>query len=110
MANADSSTEALYSTLGTDPDLSDIVAIFVDQMPERTDQLRDLLAAADWEGLFQAAHQLKGAAGSYGFQPITPIAAHLEHAIDTTRPEEEIRQAVDALIAVCRSVRAGGPS
>lgn len=100
---------ALYSTLATDPDLGEIVGLFVAEMPNRTATLRDRLAAGDWAELRRAAHQLKGAAGSYGFEPITPAAARLEDAIRESLLEEAIRQMVDELIALCNSARAGTP-
>ncbi len=99
----------LYSTLATDPDLSEIVELFVNEMSHRTANLRARLEAADWEGLRQAAHQLKGAAGSYGFEPITPAAARVEDAIRQAMPEDEIRQRVDELISLCNSARVGTP-
>ncbi len=99
----------LYSTLATDPDLGEIVELFVEEMPNRTANLRARLEAADWDGLRQAAHQLKGAAGSYGFAPITPAAARVEDAIRQATPEEEIREMVDELIALCNSAQVGTP-
>lgn len=102
--------QPLYSTLATDPDLGEIVQLFVEEMPNRTANLRQRLEAADWGELRRAAHQLKGAAGSYGFEPITPAAARLEEAVDRAMPEEQIRQMVDELIALCNSARVGTPA
>lgn len=103
------SSSPLYSTLATDPDLGEIVQLFVEEMPNRTATLRDRLNEADWEGLRRVAHQLKGAAGSYGFEPITPAAARVEDAIRQSAPEDEIRQMVEELIALCNSARPGTP-
>ena len=100
----------LYSRLAEDADLADIVGMFVQEMPERIARLLDRFAASDWEGLRRAAHQLKGAAGSYGFGPISPAAARLEENILQSRPEEEINRAVQELIELCRRARAGTPS
>jgi len=102
-------TELLYSRLAEDPDLADIVGLFVQEMPERIARLLDRFAASDWEGLRRAAHQLKGAAGSYGFGPISPAAARLEDNVLHSRPEEEINRAVQELIELCRRARAGTP-
>ena len=104
------SGHALYSTLAEDPDLAEIVEMFVDEMPERIEQILNCFESEDWTGLQRASHQLKGAAGSYGFPSITPCAGILEAAVRQTRPEEEIRKAVDELVAMCRSVRAGTPA
>jgi HPt (histidine-containing phosphotransfer) domain-containing protein len=102
-------TSPLYSTLASDPDLGEIVELFVGEMPNRVGSLRERLGETDWEGLRRVAHQLKGAAGSYGFQPITQMAASVEDSIRQAQPEEEIRRLVDELIAMCSSARAGLP-
>lgn len=107
MTRTEPTTEPLYSSLAGDPHLGDIVDLFVQEMPGRMANLRDRLNSGDWEGLRRIAHQLKGAAGSYGFDAITPSAAEVEDAIREARPEEEIRRAVDSLVALCDQARAG---
>ena len=97
----------LYSTLDADPDLREIVEMFVEEMPDRTASLLDRANAADWEGLRRVAHQLKGAAGSYGFEPITCSAADLENAVRESRPEEKIRRMVTDLVNLCDRVQVG---
>jgi HPt (histidine-containing phosphotransfer) domain-containing protein len=101
--------ELLYSSLGDDPDLGEIVTMFVDEMPDRIDNLLKRLELEDWTGLERAAHQLRGAAGSYGFDALTPQAGILERAVRERRQEESIRQAVESLIELCRQTRAGSP-
>lgn len=109
MTSAISATEPLYSSLGGDLDLGEIVEMFVDEMPERVGTLLKLLDASDWEALRRAAHQIKGAAGSYGFDPISPCAAQLEQTIKDDQPEEQIRRAVAELADICNRARAGTP-
>ena len=93
-----------------DPDLGDIVEMFVEEIPHRTATLLDQFNASDWEGVRRTAHQLKGAAGSYGFSPISDCAAELEQAVCEDEPEEQIRDAVDALVGICNRVRGGTPT
>jgi len=102
-------SEPLYSSFGTDPELGEIVELFVEEMPDRIQMLIDQYDANDWHGLRRTAHQLKGAAGSYGFDEISPRAARLERFLGDDEPEEQIRSAVEELIAVCGRVRPGGP-
>jgi HPt (histidine-containing phosphotransfer) domain-containing protein len=109
MIESGTSPEPLYSTLAEDPYLGQIVPMFVAEMPDRVGQLLARLEAGDWQGLREAAHQMKGAAGSYGFQPITPAAARLEQAIKSGEPEAEIRRLTEALTALCGRVSAGSP-
>jgi HPt (histidine-containing phosphotransfer) domain-containing protein len=109
MTQVTNGTELVYSTLGGDPDLSEIVALFVAEIPGRVATLLAKLDAGDWEGLRRTAHQLRGAAGSYGFDPLTPSVARLEDATGQHAPEQEIRAAVDSLVALCSRVCAGTP-
>lgn len=109
MSQHESAVKALYSPLANDPDLGEIIQMFVDEMPQRVSKIGDLAAAGDWEELRRAAHQLKGAAGSHGFGPITPSAALVEDAIRDGQPESQIRKAVDELCDLCRRIRAGAP-
>ncbi len=102
-------TEPLFSSLGGDSDLGEIVDLFVEEMPDRVATLLRQLEEADWGELRRTAHQLKGAAGSYGFDPITPYAARLEVAVSESEPEEQIRRAVDELVGLCERTRGGTP-
>ena len=78
-------------------------------MPDRVGNLQRQFESGDREELRRTAHQLKGAAGSYGFDQLTPYAASLEGLIRDGNPEEEILKAQDALVAICQKVRAGAP-
>jgi histidine phosphotransfer protein HptB len=99
--------EPLYSTLGDDPDLSDLVVLFVEEMPDRVANILDLYKRSEWDELRRSAHQIKGAAGSYGFGAITPSAGKLEYAIRDHEPEENIRMAVEDLVTMCNRACAG---
>jgi HPt (histidine-containing phosphotransfer) domain-containing protein len=99
--------EPLYSTLGGDPDLGDLVTLFVEEMPDRVAHIQDMLNRHDWEELKRAAHQIKGAAGSYGFGAISPCAGKLEYAIRDQEPEENIQKAVEDLATMCSRACAG---
>jgi histidine phosphotransfer protein HptB len=99
----------IYSRLAPDPDLRDIVDLFVEEMPNRIAALLDQLQSADLEGLRRTAHQLKGAAGSYGFDAISPAAARVESAIRDNEDEERLQETVRDLVALCQCARSGVP-
>jgi HPt (histidine-containing phosphotransfer) domain-containing protein len=103
------SRASVYSRLASDPDLREIVDLFVDEMPERVAALLEQLQNQDWEGLRRTAHQLKGAAGSYGFDAISPCAGKVEAAIHDGEPEQRIRVTVEELVDVCNRARGGVP-
>jgi len=95
--------------LGTDPDLGDLVDMFVEEMPQRAATLRDSWERADWESFGRAAHQLKGAAGSYGFSDLTPCLTRLDAGVKNRSPEDEIAQLLDEVLDACSRVRGGAP-
>ena len=98
---------AMYSSLAGDPEFSSLVEWFVQELPKRAAAMLEKSNASDWEGLRLAAHQLKGAGGSYGFAPLTPAATRLEDAIASGEGEEEILAAVVELVDLCLGARAG---
>lgn len=101
--------EYVYSRLAGDADLGGIVDMFVDEMSGRVAALLDQLNTADWEGLRRTAHQLKGAAGSYGFDAISPCASKVESAVRDGEPEDRIRATVEELVDLCSRTRCGLP-
>jgi histidine phosphotransfer protein HptB len=109
MTQTSTESEYVYSRLGSDPNLADIVDMFVNEMPNRVELLLDSMSKGDWDAVRQAAHRLKGAAGSYGFDAISPVAGKLEAAVLNKQPEEDIGEAVADLIVLCRRVRCGMP-
>jgi histidine phosphotransfer protein HptB len=110
MSQAIGSAEYVYSSLASDPELGEIVDMFVEEMPARVTALLDHFNRQDWDGLRRSAHQLKGAAGSYGFAAISPCAGKLESVIREGEPEERIRQAITELVDLCGRVRSGQPT
>lgn len=101
--------EPIYSRLGDDSELADILDLFVDEMPARVDKIIRQLDDGNWEELRRTVHQLKGAAGSYGFEPISASAKVLEDSLYDNAPEEQIRDAVRELVSLCGRIRAGRP-
>ena len=110
MTNSTVPASFLYSSLADDPDLGELVEMYVDEMPERIQSLQSVLAAEDWNELSRAAHQIKGAGGSYGFDQLTPLAFALEQATREPNSPAAIRAACDALVDACGRTRAGLPT
>ncbi|MDG2130845.1 MAG: Hpt domain-containing protein [Fuerstiella sp.] len=102
-------SEAIYSSLATDPDLCELAEMYVDEMPDKIVALETAFSSGDMEALRQKAHQLKGAAGSYGFDQLTPYAAALEASIRNQQPPDHICDALNQVITLCRRVRSGQP-
>ena len=96
-----------YSSLAQDEDLSELVLLFVGEMPDRVAALVAAAENQNWEVLGQLAHQLKGAGGSYGFEQLTPFAKALEFAAKNQIGEGEILASLDQLLAACQRIRPG---
>lgn len=100
----------LYSPLASDPDLLDLVEHFVGEVSNRIAALEACAAMRDWGGVSRLAHQIKGAAGSYGFHDVTPFAYQLEHRAKSGEPEGDILHALAALREICSRLRPGLPA
>jgi histidine phosphotransfer protein HptB len=99
----------VYSSLAADPDLRELVELFVEEMPERIENLIRQYQEGVREDFRRAVHQIKGAGGSYGFHALTQPAAQLEMSLKTDRAEDQIQRELDELLSLCRRVRSGLP-
>lgn len=102
--------DPLFSVYENDPDVGEIVAVFVAEMPRRRDELVRAAQAGDASEAARIAHQLKGAAGGYGFESLGQIASVAEHALGDlpsglSDDESAIYAAVEPLIDACDRVR-----
>ena len=104
--NRSDASATIHSSLACDPQLSELVEQFVAEMPSRVAWLQRNYDSGDWEALRRSAHQLKGAAGSYGFDRLTPHALRLESLLAKGAPLDEVTSAFGELIAHCRRVTA----
>jgi len=88
----------IYSTFVDDPDMMEIVEMFVDEMPDRIQALRDALAQNEVATLSSLAHQMKGAAGGYGFDSVTDAARVAEEAAKANKSGSELSTPFEALL------------
>lgn len=99
-----------YSTYCHDPDMTELLELFVQEIPDRLAVLEQHLEQGNWSELARFAHQLKGAGGSYGFPQLTPFAARLEQLAKQSAPVEQLEAALGELVAVAEQLRARAPS
>jgi len=112
---AETSRPPIYSVYATDPDMAELVDLFVAGVGETSDAVRSAAAREDWDAVRRGAHKVKGSAAGYGFEELGEEAGRLESLIGRDgSPEVEpdrIRDAVDRFESVCRRVRPGaGPA
>jgi HPt (histidine-containing phosphotransfer) domain-containing protein len=71
----------LRSTLEGDPDMAELVSLFVGELPQRIAALRQAWDQRRTDDLRRLAHQLRGSCASYGFPIIGTVAGKLEDSI-----------------------------
>ncbi|WP_373060709.1 ATP-binding protein [Gemmatimonas sp.] len=99
----------LYSELRDDPDLAELVDAFVAGLPGKVERIEHAFSTGGTIDLARLAHQLKGAAGGYGYPSISNAARLVEQhararetADGTFDPGVDLSDAVALLLAQCR--------
>ena len=113
MPDSVESRKPLLSEFVDDPDMRELVEMFVDEMPGKIAGFESALSGGKLDDLRRLAHQLKGAAGGYGFGVVGDAAGRLEERLvsspagsDASMFLEQVRRDVSELLDLCRSVRA----
>ena len=91
----------LLSDFADDPDMAELVREFVGNLPTRVEAIREFLATSDLAALSTLAHQLKGAAGGYGFPTLSECAGQLEHTAKTAEDLASLSEQFQDLAAQC---------
>jgi HPt (histidine-containing phosphotransfer) domain-containing protein len=102
----------LTSEFATDPAMAELTIAFVNELPGRIDALQAAADAASIKTLIELTHQLKGAAGGYGYGPIGAAAGRIEHRLRTVGPHGSaavsgVKQDLAELIELCRAALRG---
>lgn len=98
----------LQSEFADDPDMREIVEFFVNDLDARMDSIREAFSRDDRARLKTLAHQLKGAAGGYGFPTIGTAAGAVERELLGNQADlASLQDKVEELIRLCRSAVPG---
>jgi HPt (histidine-containing phosphotransfer) domain-containing protein len=101
------SEQPLHSMLRDDPEMLELIAFFLDELGERVSAISRAMQQSDAEQLRRIAHQLKGAAGGYGYPSITEAARAVEDSIDAIEGElSGVTEQVESLVELCRRAAA----
>jgi len=98
----------IFSAFSHDADMTAIIAEFVAALPQRLFAIRDGFEKGAFEATCRVAHQLKGAAGGYGFPAITDAAGAVERALVMKSSTAVILREIDALASLCKRTRITG--
>lgn len=107
--NADhaSTNNPLRSKFADDPEMSELVEMFVSELPQRTGALMDAFRTQQWETLQRISHQLKGASAGYGFPTIGVAAGNVEEVIKSgpivdPGSASRLDETVKELVSLCQ--------
>jgi signal transduction histidine kinase/CheY-like chemotaxis protein/HPt (histidine-containing phosphotransfer) domain-containing protein len=94
------------------PATAKLVETFASRLPERCAAIRAAAESVDEALLKHLAHQLKGAAGGYGFSTITDAAASLEKTLvnDAAALDAAVRTLIDACDTARQSIATAATS
>jgi HPt (histidine-containing phosphotransfer) domain-containing protein len=81
-----------------DPDIADLIPGFLDNRRKDTASIAEAVTRGDFETVRTLGHRMKGAGGSYGFDPITDIGSRLEQA-GLAKNADEIKSLMAELAA-----------
>ena len=101
--------EPLHSEYAEDPDLREIVMVFVDELPNRVLAVKKAFEARDLSTLKTLTHQMRGSAGGYGFAKIGTMAAQIE--LELLGEESNlslIQERIEDLAQICRAATRPG--
>ncbi len=67
--------------LKDDEDIGPLIEGFLERLPSTISKMEYALQRLDWDSLMSYSHQLKGAAGGFGYPNLTELAAILEKTL-----------------------------
>ncbi len=97
-------SQRLRSSLAGNEKLRSVLDRFVARLPERVREMQDMVRDHEMDNLARVVHQMKGAAGGYGFPEITAAASRAEQSIKRSDDVESICEQIDELVGLIRRV------
>ena len=97
--------EPLRSVFASDPAMSELIGLFLSELPSKVDRVVSAFKAGDADTLKRLTHQLKGAAGGYGFPAVGEAAGKVEQGLraapDPRAALASINDQVRELVELC---------
>lgn len=102
--------QPLRSTLANDPDMQELIQLYIQDIPVRLQGIRTAMASGNLNEVRRLSHQLRGASAGFGFAQVGDVAAEVEETIKALHEQadaiERVRPLVEKLDALCRRVAA----
>lgn len=100
---------SIHSTLEHQPDMKDLIARYLGQVHQISQQIRIALATDDWGCVRTLCGNLKGSGLTYGFHHLTVMAMKTISAIDAGHASPQTMHALDTLLDYCQRLQASSP-
>ena len=97
----------LFSTFIEEPAIAEILPIFFQNLPSYLRRIEDAVAEGDLDVAARTCHDLKGAAGGYGYPSISALASSLEVSLRVGDFGEEVKELLEALRELCQRAEKG---
>jgi PAS domain S-box-containing protein len=107
-ADAIGDSGPIKSSFADNPRMMKIVPEFVQGLPDEVRKMTDSLQRNDLAALKTVVHQLRGASGGYGFEPVTEPATRAEDSIKAGAALETIAAEIKSLIEVVSRIEGYG--
>lgn len=98
--------EPIYSNYQADPQMTDLLKTFVEELPGEVRAMRLAGIHRDAERLAYCARSMKASAGSYGFDILADAAAKITEALAQGRSAADVEILVAELVKLTGQVRA----
>jgi CheY-like chemotaxis protein len=99
----DGMEERLVSEMASDPEMAEIIQVFLEWLPGRIEVLEGMKKAASLGSKASGlAHEIKGTAGSCGFKPIQDAAEELEGRIRGKADPRAVAESLEKLIKISK--------
>ena len=105
--NGDPKGTAIVSEFAEDPDMVELIEMFVDELPARIEEIRTAFETAEQDRLATLTHQMKGAAPGYGFSTLGSAAGRIEGILRNASADpdpESLAASIHELISLCERV------
>ncbi len=97
----------LLSTYADDQAISEILPIFLNNLPRYVADLSSRVEQGDWVGASRVCHDLKGTAGGYGYPEIGRSAQDLETELKGERIASRLEERLLEVQTLCLRARIG---
>ena len=106
-SNSATAIDPLMSDFSDDPDMLEIIEMFIDGLSERIDSILTAFEDRNFTTVSGISHQLAGASGGYGYPSLSEFAFDVEKLAKQDAGEDQIEAALIVLVDECRRAIAG---